>query len=536
MGIAGTKISGLTAGTPPQGGDTFVARRGAGDVRLSHKEITNALVFSVKNYNAMGDGVTDDSGAIQNAINDAATVNGRVVFPVGTYRLATGLVLQPTNPSVVSPRVDFIGVSPTASVLKGDAGVSCLTLICGSGGLTDVHIDGLGFNGGANGIVVSDLAPYNWGLTHSKFSHLMIFSMTGAGILINSQEILEVTFEHVDAEQCDYGGNISCSLCANVVTFHNCQWRENTTCGLYLGENLGTVVLINNLCESNYKTGLKLSGPNIVRLIGGWFENNSRNMSGGPYYACVLSTSFVCNGVIFQNTVFNVGPNDNGIAVQVASTNIAGYVAFERCLMGTQKVDVGAWGTKPHLVFRDMATPTIVGTSAGTINYGMSDISVPGGINVGTATGAGAGQIKTSAAILAGGAALGMLGVLNDVAANDATTLIATVSGGADGTLGPMIMGLYIHPSATGANRYAEISAADNVNWRNLVLARQGGNVGVGQIPTTTLDVNGTFRINTATPASSGAAGVAGQIAWDASYIYVCTATNTWKRVAIATW
>lgn len=38
------------------------------------------------------------------------------------------------------------------------------------------------------------------------------------------------------------------------------------------------------------------------------------------------------------------------------------------------------------------------------------------------------------------------------------------------------------------------------------------------------------------TPASASAAGVAGTIQWDASYIYVCTAANTWKRVAIATW
>lgn len=38
------------------------------------------------------------------------------------------------------------------------------------------------------------------------------------------------------------------------------------------------------------------------------------------------------------------------------------------------------------------------------------------------------------------------------------------------------------------------------------------------------------------TPASAGATGAAGDIAFDASYIYVCTATNTWKRVAIATW
>jgi hypothetical protein len=30
--------------------------------------------------------------------------------------------------------------------------------------------------------------------------------------------------------------------------------------------------------------------------------------------------------------------------------------------------------------------------------------------------------------------------------------------------------------------------------------------------------------------------GVKGTICWDASYIYVCVATDTWKRVAIATW
>lgn len=38
------------------------------------------------------------------------------------------------------------------------------------------------------------------------------------------------------------------------------------------------------------------------------------------------------------------------------------------------------------------------------------------------------------------------------------------------------------------------------------------------------------------TPASATATGVAGTIAWDADFVYVCTATDTWKRVAIATW
>lgn len=51
------------------------------------------------------------------------------------------------------------------------------------------------------------------------------------------------------------------------------------------------------------------------------------------------------------------------------------------------------------------------------------------------------------------------------------------------------------------------------------------------------LTINGTLIASVSTtPASATAAGVAGTIAWDSSYIYICTATNTWKRVAIATW
>ena len=40
----------------------------------------------------------------------------------------------------------------------------------------------------------------------------------------------------------------------------------------------------------------------------------------------------------------------------------------------------------------------------------------------------------------------------------------------------------------------------------------------------------------THTPSSATATGTAGEVAWDANYIYICTATNAWKRVAISTW
>lgn len=42
--------------------------------------------------------------------------------------------------------------------------------------------------------------------------------------------------------------------------------------------------------------------------------------------------------------------------------------------------------------------------------------------------------------------------------------------------------------------------------------------------------------VNAGAPASATAVGVAGDVAWDADYFYICTAANTWKRVAVATW
>lgn len=63
--------------------------------------------------------------------------------------------------------------------------------------------------------------------------------------------------------------------------------------------------------------------------------------------------------------------------------------------------------------------------------------------------------------------------------------------------------------------------------------------VGIGTTsPTADLDIDSdTLRLRTAkTPASAAAAGNQGDIAWDANFLYVCTASNTWKRTALSTW
>lgn len=81
---------------------------------------------------------------------------------------------------------------------------------------------------------------------------------------------------------------------------------------------------------------------------------------------------------------------------------------------------------------------------------------------------------------------------------------------------------------ATGTNTVTERVRIDST-----------GNLGIATAsPTAMLDVNSnTVRVRTArTPASATATGNAGDICWDANYVYVCVATNTWKRSALSTW
>ena len=56
--------------------------------------------------------------------------------------------------------------------------------------------------------------------------------------------------------------------------------------------------------------------------------------------------------------------------------------------------------------------------------------------------------------------------------------------------------------------------------------------------PEAALDINSnSMRLRSSnTPSSATDFGHQGEIRWDANYIYICVATDTWKRVALSTW
>lgn len=63
----------------------------------SHFTDINGGVIYVTDYGALGDGLTDDTAAIQEAIDAAVDANVDIVFPAGTYLVSSTLTVDNTN-------------------------------------------------------------------------------------------------------------------------------------------------------------------------------------------------------------------------------------------------------------------------------------------------------------------------------------------------------------------------------------------------------------------------------------------------------
>jgi hypothetical protein len=136
------------------------------------------------------------------------------------------------------------------------------------------------------------------------------------------------------------------------------------------------------------------------------------------------------------------------------------------------------------------------------------------------------------------------------------TTTLLSFPGSAASTLNLAYAGVQIGDSSSaGVSIYLNSIGASDLNLRagdgnvsrtadvifsvknNVEVARftDTGRLGIGtNDPQVALDVNDdSIRVRTSSSPTSSGTGIAGEIAWDANYIYVCTATNTWKRAAL---
>lgn len=102
--------------------------------------------INAREFGATGDGKTDDTKAVQRALDAAGEVRGAVFVPPGVY-LCADLQMRPNTALVGAPTWNYSGPGGTALRLASrDA--KCLLNIAGASGAT---IDGLGLDGGGLG-------------------------------------------------------------------------------------------------------------------------------------------------------------------------------------------------------------------------------------------------------------------------------------------------------------------------------------------------------------------------------------------------
>lgn len=313
--------------------------------------------------------------------------------------------------------------------------------------------------------------------------------------------------------------------------------------GIQVGANVSQCTLSGNTL-SNFTTGIIWSRASSIGLGVNFFESCTTNQTGG-----VLA--------------FNDGLND--VDTRIAGDTIANLFYVDA---GLDYVGIGAVPVHPFDVTR-------AGTSAFGTRFQQTVTSVANNAAlvaiIGTLAG-GTGTLQSGLRIepiIAPTAAVAtIMGVrigptftpAVGVVITNATPVRIVLTTGADAGGGAAIgtgYGLYISASyslkptnAYGINIENMGSASMTLSTALRIGAQSGSTTNYGvacaavlngfgtDTPTETLDVNAdTIRIRTAkTPATSGATGTVGQIAWDADYFYVCTATNTWERTAHAVW
>lgn len=78
-------------------------------------------IYNVKEYGAVGDGVTDDTTSIQNAVNAAQINGGTVYVPCGTYSISSSILI--TKPITIMGEGNGVGPHVGGQLLKTYASV-----------------------------------------------------------------------------------------------------------------------------------------------------------------------------------------------------------------------------------------------------------------------------------------------------------------------------------------------------------------------------------------------------------------------------
>ena len=308
---------------------TKVASQQSTKAYADTKIAKGALLINVKDYGAIGDGITDDTAAIQAADAIAATGKRTVYFPNGTYMLSSSISK--------SAGVSYSGESMLGTILLWHPTSNT------AGSIIDTS------NKSINGTTIENIS---FAKHVSNSNH--VTGILGGSTLVNYNSAIGC-FENLLFKNIEYGirGNAESSGVGIFDSYFKNIWCTGCSAGLWL---LGSGNIIDHpritLCDqgivfdylnaesmdgatitggifiqNNYDYGiLNANGVRPITFINTWFEQSVYGIINIPYantkvmshnlYGCMLST-------VSTGDMFNVY-NALGTITVDSATNYSG--------------------------------------------------------------------------------------------------------------------------------------------------------------------------------------------------------------------
>jgi hypothetical protein len=443
-------------------------------------------VVSVKDFGAKGDGITDDSAAF-NAAAVQATAGKQIDVPGGAvYLLSRTVTLTnfeqldchgstltsgAANMTMLAIAGQDISVRNCHFEQNSKTGVRAISIISDTGNRIFDSFENLSFYGSGDQ-TLNPIYIYSpntaYGNYYHSFHNIEInFISSGTGIILDAfdtiHQVNRSTFDQITFRNCATPilrnranttnlDNISVEGCATGITIANNPGNGGTFISGYRAEAI----------TSN--TAIDIQGSNVTNT------QIVESDVDSPYMINDLGVNTQIISPVYTNTLHPVGLNVFDDSFNQTPNTKTNGVTLAQIVAGQNQ------GSNDLLHVCPWSSNSTTSLACGSPFFALNN----------------QGKISTAVTLT------------NPAATNDATVLRFQVNVGTDATLGPLSYGIYLHPSATGANRYVALAAGDSLALRPLVLNGNGfgvfGNVLVG----TTTDNGARFQVNGVVNSTSG--------------------------------